>query len=309
MKTRFSHISPLLQLALLTLFIALGVLVATLLTSIAAVSLFDVSVQNTTAIMSNPHFLRFAQVIQVFCLLLIPSLAFLTLMGNHKDFEQFNYSKNAKVYLLAVIAILVSQPLIGWSAWLNSTLLNQFPQGEILIWLNDKEKEMADLTYLFLNTTQPSVMLVNIVIMAVLPALFEELLFRGILQQKLTQWWGNGHLAIFVVAIIFSAIHMQFLTFIPRFLLGMFLGYLLFWGKSLWLPIVAHFINNFIALITFYYQKSQSPDINPISNENVQVDVWIALLSAITIAVLMFKLRQYTAELSIKSQDTSIMEH
>lgn len=68
---------------------------------------------------------------------------------------------------------------------------------------------------------------------SLLPAIFEELFFRGVIQQELNQWWGNYHLAIVVTAIVFSAIHMQFVTFLPRFLLGMVLGYLLVWGKTI----------------------------------------------------------------------------
>ena len=292
MKARLSHIHPFQQLVWFLVFITAGLLLATVITSVAAIAMFGAdALSSTGALMSNPQFLRVAQIIQVFGLMFVPSITFFSLFGNDDDFAQFTSHSKGKIYIMSTIAILISQPLIGWSAWANSQLMHLAPQSELISWMDGKEKELADLTYLFLNTTQMPVMLMNVIIMAVLPALFEEMFFRGVLQQKLTQWWGKGHLAIFVTAIVFSAIHMQFITFLPRFLLGLLLGYLLRWGKTLWLPILAHFINNFVAVLTFYYQKSQSPDINPVTAETGSSNGWIALISAATIVMLLIKIR------------------
>ena len=297
MKARLSHIHPFQQLVWFLVFITIGLLLTTVITSAVAIGMYGAeAMSSTSTLMSNPQFLRVAQIIQVFGLMFAPTITFFSLFGNNNDFAQFTNHSNTKIFLMASVAILISQPLIGWSAWANSQLMHLAPQSELISWMDGKEKELADLTYLFLNTTQVPVMLMNVIIMAVLPALFEEMFFRGVLQQKLTQWWGKGHLAIFITAIVFSAIHMQFITFIPRFLLGLLLGYLLRWGKTLWLPILAHFINNFVAVLTFYYQKSQSPDINPVTAETGSSNGWIALISAATIVMLLMKIRNESRE-------------
>jgi membrane protease YdiL (CAAX protease family) len=77
-----------------------------------------------------------------------------------------------------------------------------------------------------------------------------------VLASLFKDWTKNVHLAVFLSAFIFAAIHMQFYGFLPRFLLGMALGYLFFWSSSLWLPIAAHFTNNFLSVIVeFLYRK------------------------------------------------------
>ena len=93
-------------------------------------------------------------------------------------------------------------------------------------------------------------------IIALIPAFGEELLFRGLIQKGLFKSWGNIHLAIWLSAFLFSALHLQFLGFIPRFLIGGLLGYLFFWSGSIWLPILAHFVNNATAvLLSFMINK------------------------------------------------------
>jgi membrane protease YdiL (CAAX protease family) len=99
--------------------------------------------------------------------------------------------------------------------------------------------------------------------MAVIPALGEEFLFRGLIQKLFKDLSGNVHAGIILSAILFSAMHMQFYGFIPRFALGVMLGYMMYWSGSLWLPIIAHFINNFLAVITTWAAANGSLKINP----------------------------------------------
>jgi membrane protease YdiL (CAAX protease family) len=114
-------------------------------------------------------------------------------------------------------------------------------------------------------------LILNIGLMALLPAFAEELTFRGTLQQILK---GEGvrvtgyrtHAAIWITAFVFSAIHMQFYGFIPRMLMGALFGYMLVWTGSLWIPVTMHFTNNALAVIAYYIEHSafsiQHSDIN-----------------------------------------------
>jgi hypothetical protein len=132
----------------------------------------------------------------------------------------------------------------------------------------------------------------NLLIIAVLPALGEELLFRGYLQQKMCQWIRKPILAIIITAILFSAIHMQFLAFLPRFALGVVLGYLFYWSGSLWLPIIAHFLNNAL-VITFAY-----PTLSNYAYLNTNKATWQeAFFSFTAVLLLAFLLKK---NLSIK---------
>lgn len=85
--------------------------------------------------------------------------------------------------------------------------------------------------------------------MALCPAITEEFFFRGALQRLIGKWNPNPHFVIWNAAILFSAFHLQFYGFIPRMLLGAYLGYLLLWTRSIWIPVFAHFINNATAVI------------------------------------------------------------
>lgn len=139
------------------------------------------------------------------------------------------------------------------------------------------ELQTAKITEQLLNVHSIESLLFNIFLIALLPALGEELFFRGILQRVFQEWKG-ATVAIWISAFIFSAIHFQFYGFLPRLLLGAFFGYLLVWSGNIWLPILAHFINNLMAVI-FYYLKNngyQVIDIDIIGTENTQWLGWIS---------------------------------
>ena len=72
----------------------------------------------------------------------------------------------------------------------------------------------------------------------------------------------KAHIAIWITAIIFSAVHFQFYGFIPRVLLGAFFGYLALWSGSLWLPIFAHALNNSLVVISTWLTKRNTIDID-----------------------------------------------
>ena len=162
-------------------------------------------------------------------------------------------------YLLWGFGIMIcALPAINFLADLNSRL--QLPESLDFIeqFLRQQEDNAAALTQRFLQADNIGVLFINIALMALLPALSEELSFRGTLQQiisnksQITNNQSTIHVAVWVTAIVFSAIHMQFYGFIPRMLLGAMLGYAFVWTGSLWVPILMHFTNNAVAVIAYY---------------------------------------------------------
>lgn len=95
--------------------------------------------------------------------------------------------------------------------------------------------------------------IVSLLIVGVLAGLSEELFFRGAFLRLLTTGRWNVHVSVWLVAVIFSAVHMQFYGFFPRLLLGAFFGYALVWSGSLWLPVVLHVVNNSIYIFGQYF--------------------------------------------------------
>ena len=192
--------------------------------------------------------LQFFQTVATF--LLPPILCAWMWDDGHKPFHWLKLDKTAdpKLFGLAILIMICAIPAINLLADLNGRI--QLPKS--LDFIEQKMRAMeeaaAALTEQFLQADNIGMLLVNICLMALLPALSEELSFRGTLQQIL----GNKHLAIWLTAIIFSAVHMQFYGFIPRMLMGAMFGYIFVWTGCLWLPIVMHFTNNGLAVLAYY---------------------------------------------------------
>ena len=160
--------------------------------------------------------------------------------------SSFGKGKN---YLYGIIALVALLPIVGVvNEWNQAISLPDF-LAPLEAWMREAENAATELQERFLSGTSLLDLFVNIVVMAIAPAFCEELLFRGVIQNQLEKWCKNAHIAVWVAAIIFSAIHFQFYGFFPRMILGAALGYLLVYGKSLWLPIVAHALNNFMAVV------------------------------------------------------------
>ena len=125
--------------------------------------------------------------------------------------------------------------------------------------MKSKELQAKILTEAFLDGDTITGLLVNIIIVAVLPAIGEELLFRGVLIRLFDQMVKNIHIAVLISSVIFSAIHLQFYGFLPRLMLGMLLGYMFVFTRSLWVPIIVHFVNNAAsAIVYFLYNNGTS---------------------------------------------------
>ena len=157
---------------------------------------------------------------------------------------------NLIILALGVMAIISISPLIDVLSTWNQGL--QLPESlrSIEDWMINTEKAAEVATNTLLNTDSWGGFFMNIIIIAIMAGIGEELMFRGVIQKILIGWTKNIHLGILYTAIIFSAIHFQFYGFVPRMILGMVLGYLYIWSKSLWAPVIAHAINNALT-VTF----------------------------------------------------------
>lgn len=132
--------------------------------------------------------------------------------------------------------------------------------------------------------------LMVLVVVAVVPAIGEELLFRGLIQKYLQHIWKKPHIAIWVTAIFFSAFHMQFYGFVPRMVLGAFFGYLFYFSGNLWYASIAHFINNGFTLLMIYLFQQGIVEYDIEGTETVSI--WSTLIFAIIGAILFVLFRK-----------------
>ena len=129
---------------------------------------------------------------------------------------------------------------------------------EALSWMTDMEATAQDATEQMMNIASIGELITVILIVGVLTGMGEEFLFRGSLQRLMIERKINTHVAVWATAIIFSAIHLQAFGFVPRMLLGAFFGYMAVWSGSLWLPILAHALNNSLTTLSYYYPSLET---------------------------------------------------
>lgn len=163
--------------------------------------------------------------------------------------------------------------------WVLLIMLFAYPVVQIVYQLNQAipfpdviiamEKEAEGLTKAILNMDTPLELLVNLVVIAVIPAVGEELVFRGGIQGILQRIFKNHHLAIWIAAFLFSFFHFQFQGFLPRMALGGILGYLLHWTGSLWAPILGHFLFNGLQVVGQFVLTRTMPEVNIEEVENI----------------------------------------
>lgn len=176
-----------------------------------------------------------------------------------KSVDYFPMDKhNSLLYLSLIFGFLVvCNPLMELISNLNMQM--QLPDSfrSIESWMREKEDGMAELTEQLVMVDSIGLLLVNLVVMAIIPAIVEEFYFRGSLQNIAKRIFGNAHAAIWITAIIFSAIHVQFYGFFPRMFLGVIFGYAFFWTNNIWIPIFGHFLNNAsVTILAFIYHKN-----------------------------------------------------
>lgn len=190
-------------------------------------------------------FLYIMQILLVIIFFILPSLLFSIFWTKQRIHYIGITTKPAlSTLLLGGIGILMAMPMINWLAELNQHM--QLPESlrGIETWMKNSEAKAAAMTEIFTRGTSIGKLLLNLFVIAFMAALSEEIFFRGVLQKVLIETTRNKHIGIWIAAALFSSFHMQFFGFVPRMLMGAYLGYLFLWSGSLWPGMIAHFLNN-----------------------------------------------------------------
>lgn len=203
--------------------------------------------------------------------------------------------------ILAIILVVAAMPFINILASWNASLNLPDSMQSIEQWMREMENQAMGLTENLLSGTTLTALLVNLLVVALIPAVGEEFLFRGIVQPVFFQMTRSPHAAVWLAALLFSFLHFQFFGFLPRLILGVMFGYLLVWSKTIWVPVIAHFANNGLAVI-FYYLYNQGAvgsELERVGTQNYQV---IYLLgSALMLAAVMAAI--FHSERILRSQE------
>lgn len=258
--TTFHGMKPFSQLMFALFVMVASVVVFMIAGVIVAVPFFGIeSLTNsmTEAGLTAPEnlgFLKYFQVIQSIGLFVVPPFILAWLFqGNIGEYLQINRTTRWQSYLLAALSLLLVIPFINFLGAINGQM--EFPEGlsGIEKWMRTMEDAAELMVEKFMKVEHLSGLFFNVFMIAVLPALGEELMFRGVIQRIFTNWAKNYHWGIWISAFLFSAMHMQFYGFLPRMALGAMFGYLLVWTGTMWVPILAHFVNNTMGVLGYYF--------------------------------------------------------
>ena len=195
------------------------------------------------------------------------------------------------ICLLGLAAIIAMYPVTKWNMDVH------FPEwmSGFENWARKLENKGVVFTKFMTDFDSPIEFVLGLFIIAVLPAIGEEFVFRGLIQHELWRSGRNIHVAIWVSAILFSAIHLQFFGFFPRVLLGALFGYLYYWSGNLLIPMIAHFFNNAFSLTMLYLYNEGVSKVDMDVNTSIPIPL-VAICMVITFGLLYYFRKHYLTQ-------------
>ncbi|MBQ1851949.1 MAG: CPBP family intramembrane metalloprotease, partial [Paludibacteraceae bacterium] len=221
-------------------------------------------------------------------------LAALMISPKPMRFLQADRISGWRTLLMACAALLAFQPLVSLTATLNEQMT--FPESfnKVLELMRELEDEAKEITELMVKGKGAGSLLTAILVMAIIPGLCEELYFRGLLQNVFRGMTKSIHASVWITAVIFSFIHFQFFGFVPRVLLGALLGYILVYSGSVWTNVIAHTLNNALAVVVLWVTVNypEMGSVADIGAETLPLTVGVVLFAlcglAVTVACLYY---------------------
>lgn len=275
------------QLLVLALFMLGGMLISSALGELIILLIYGTP--NMLEASDPVTAIRISQTFVTIGTFLLPSLLF-AYCQNRQWFDYNAASRRPPQSMINMVLILsvTLLPVVGLVADFNQNIMPQ--EGAVAEFMRDLEDAANHILELVTSQRSSWDLVSNILVFAVLAGICEEFLFQGALQPLLTKWTKNPHVGILLTAFIFSVLHFQFYGFLPRFLLGVYLGYLFFWSRSLWLPILAHVLHNALTLMVDFTLQGRGIDTNNMQftdvHGSIPTAIGCALVSAMAIVFL-----------------------
>jgi len=234
------------------------------------------------------NLLKITQICASIITFVLPAVVFSYLKRNHlTQYHSFKFPIGLGFLGLTILSVFVFFPAMTQSyLWNQAVELPSFLSGLEEL-LKSLEEQAATLTESFLQMDNIGDLLLNLFMVGVVAGFSEEILFRGTIQKFLGEWSGNHHLAIIVTGFFFSLFHMQFYGLLPRWLLGILFGYLFFWSKNIWLPIIAHTVFNSSQVLAYYFSQMGAIDVNV---DEVETMPLIAVLISVVLTTIVMYL-------------------
>ena len=261
---------------------------------------------------ANVNTARLLQVLGTFCMLFIPAVMF-SWVCNGKNPFWLGFNKYLNIYqvLIGFLIIFTANIMAAPMEELVKKILVHIPSLDQMA--KNLESAYNDQVVMLSNLRSLPELILAILIMAFFPAMFEEMFFRGALQNLLIKWWKMPVLAIIVTSLLFSLIHLSVYLFLSRALLGFVLGMMYYKTRNIWVNIIAHFLNNAIAVAQLYAMSRNNKPVD-VSKIDPKVEWWLGIV-AIVILFFLFrflvryseknKMKIFTKEQSLLVNETS----
>ena len=221
--------------------------------------------------------LQIIQVLNQVIGFLMPPVVYAMLV-QEKPWDYLGIKKLQTWSLLGIVAMFTVIPFLGTvNDWNNGIV---FPESMRAIeeQLRSIQTKSDEIVKIFISQ---GTLFSSLLIVAALAAVSEELLFRSVIQKALIKLFRNAHVAIIVTAFLFSAFHMDFFGFFPRFILGLMLGYMFWMSGSIFPSMLMHFVNNATIVMLYYLNTRGFIDVDVESFGSTD-NVLVIILSLIT---------------------------
>lgn len=240
---------------------------------------------------ANINALKVVQVVSTILIFFVPAII-TARIASVKPFERLGFHRGMKLnrVVAAVLIMLCALPLVGFLADMNKAIPITASMKKMF---DAMESQYAEQVKLMATFKSPADYIIALFIIALMPAVVEEVFFRGAMQNIFMRWFTTPWLVIFITGFIFSAIHFSWYGFIPRLGLGMILGYIFYYTGNLWYSIAAHFFNNALMVTILYVQYTKDKKIDMEVGESAPW--WAGLISAVIVVGLFIILKKLSA--------------
>lgn len=284
LKAAFKNASVFVQMLMILGVIAFGILLSTFLSSLLIIFKIGMSPELIKDIQQvlfdNPDLLRETQFLHTLGYLLLPAIICAWLFSdNYKEYLRIDQPIYLPAAVWTVISMLVAIPFLDWTYAINQQMVLPEAFKDLETWMQESETVVKQATELLLDTKDIPTIVFNFLAVCVVAAICEEFMFRGLLQTFFGRIIPNPHILIWTIAILFSAVHLQFYGFITRMFLGAWLGYLVYYTKTIWIPVLAHFTNNFFSVVMYYLFHNTSNGTQEVDAIGTGSTWWLSIVS------------------------------
>lgn len=294
------RLTPVSQLGLLIGLCGVGIIISAIITGILGKLFLNLPVERLSDALLQPENVNLSRMLQVLTTFLVMGVPALIVAN-------VSYTQPAKMLGLrtpshfvqwALVVLLVGAGFLVSGSLAEITKMIPIPV-ETAAYFKNLEDQYNKAVMAIGTMHSFADYMYSLFILAIVPAIFEELLFRGCLQKILIKISRNATIGIIITSIVFSAIHISYYGFLPRVFLGIMLGYIFYLSKNIWMSIWAHFLNNAYTL-TVMYVMSKNGQFNPEAAED-SFPWYYFFLGAFLIVVLLLSFRNVSRALFIRT--------